>query len=314
MTAIEMPLADLCARARPELACLGDAGVPLVRLLTVVERAGTSRPAGVLADPGFALEVLTLAGPDIDPTLIGRVLDYLRARGDRPSAGTVHVAAAVPRITDAVATYQAKSLAPMDNGTERVWRTWNRRLVAAHGDDDPRYLTAGDLNDLIAGFVVEARRKAGGAKRAGLCSQETAILAYRHMWKYFVQKGWASENVAKRLTKPPRPEPNGRDLKREESVLLRHLAVSTSREPLLDEITLAVPERLGTRPCELRRFRLCDFNTEERTLLARGKLEQGAAPAGPGRPLRPAHGLRRGPPAGAPVPGGVAGQRRDTAA
>lgn len=64
-------LTELCRRVRPELACLGDAGVPLIGLLGVVERAGAGRTVDVLTDPAFALEVLTSIDPGTDPALVG---------------------------------------------------------------------------------------------------------------------------------------------------------------------------------------------------------------------------------------------------
>jgi integrase len=265
-------LSALCGRVRPELASLGDAGGPLLGLLAVVERAGSGRSADVLADPGFALDVLTLAGAD--GALVGRVLDFLRTRGGEVARSAIEVSSSVPRLADAVASYQAGGLALMDNGTVRTYRTWVRRLVERFPDTDPRQMTAGDLTDLIAHHVVEARRSAGGNRRAGLCAQEHAVHAYRHMWSYFVQKGWAYENVAKQLTKPPRPEPLRRDIRREEAVLLRHLALSTSRDPLLDELTLTIPERLGLRSVELRRLRLCDLDLDQRVMVVRGKLDK----------------------------------------
>jgi hypothetical protein len=45
-------LTALCQRVRPELACLGDLGAPLVVMLGVVERAGASRGMDALASRG----------------------------------------------------------------------------------------------------------------------------------------------------------------------------------------------------------------------------------------------------------------------
>jgi len=57
------------------------------------------------------------------------------------------------------------------------------------------------------------------------CAQEHATNAYRHMWVYFVQKGWAYEKVAKQVTKPPRPEPRRRNIRRD----LRQLIADTDQ-------------------------------------------------------------------------------------
>lgn len=83
MSALTLP--SLCQRVRPELAALGDAGTPLVALIDVVARAGTGHPGDALADPGFALDVLTAAGPGTDPALVGRLLDFMRSRVGGPS-------------------------------------------------------------------------------------------------------------------------------------------------------------------------------------------------------------------------------------
>jgi hypothetical protein len=52
---------ELCRRARPEFACLGDLGGPLLAVVGVIERVGATRGCDALADPGFALDVLTAA-------------------------------------------------------------------------------------------------------------------------------------------------------------------------------------------------------------------------------------------------------------
>ena len=73
-------LAHVCARARPSLAALGELGQPLLAVLTTVERVAGSRGPDVLADPGFALEVLGAEGAG-EAAVVGRVLDFLRAEG-----------------------------------------------------------------------------------------------------------------------------------------------------------------------------------------------------------------------------------------
>lgn len=104
--------------------------------------------------------------------LVGRLLDFLRARGSDATRCAIDVSS-VPRLADAVATYQVGGLALMDNGSIRTYRTWHRRLVDKYPDADPRQITAGDLTDLIAHYVVEARRRAGGSRRAGPAPRST---------------------------------------------------------------------------------------------------------------------------------------------
>lgn len=271
----ETTLAELCQRSRPELACLGDVAGPLVALCGVVERLGAGRTSGVLADPGFALDVLTAAGDETDPALVGRVLDYLRSRdGSKPLVQLADSPAvpATARVTmaEAVASYEAGPLAMMATGSTRNYRTWTRRLTEAHAGADPRDMTAGDLRDLIAQHVL-AYRSATDRRTSGRSAEETAVAAYRALWGYLCQKGWAVENVAMELRKPARVDPNRRDIRPDEAVLVRHLATSTSKDPLLDEVTLTIPERLGLRTIELLRLRLCDLDLAQRLVEIWGK-------------------------------------------
>jgi hypothetical protein len=76
-------LIELCQRVRPELACLGDLGRPLLDVVTGIERLGAGRDTGALADAGFVLDILTAAGPAGDAAVVGRVLDFLRTRRGR---------------------------------------------------------------------------------------------------------------------------------------------------------------------------------------------------------------------------------------
>lgn len=264
-------LAQLCDQVRPELACLGEAGTSLVAVLNRVESAGRDHSLEVLDDPGFALDVLIAAGPETEAALVGRVLEFLRVRSNASASGPTSVTLR-PKVcvAEAVATFEAGPLATQADGTRCTYRTWIRRLAVARPDDDPDRVTTGDLRDLIAHHVL-ARREGSTRRLVGNDGAEAAVAAYRAMWRYFVQKGWAARNVAMELDKPPRPDPNRREIRREEATLVRHLAVSTSRDPLLDEVTLSVPERLGVRQIELLRFELCDLDLDERQILVWGK-------------------------------------------
>lgn len=258
-------LVAVCGRARPELASLGDLGTALVATLGVVERAGAGRGVEALTDPGFALDVLTTE-PGVDPALLGRVLDFLRGRAGCGTVGSPGAQRVTVRLADAVASYETGPLALMAKGTIHTYRTWTRRLVTAHADASPDELTAGDLKDLIARHVLAARRD-DERRRSGRSAEENAIGAFRHLWGYLTEKGWATDNIALRLTKPARAEPNRRPIQPDEAVLLRHLAMATGRDRLLDEVTLTLPERLGLRRIELCRLRLCDLD------LARAEVE-----------------------------------------
>jgi integrase len=261
-------LAELCQRARPELACLGELGRPLREVVTVVERRAAGRDGSVLADPVFALDVLTAAGPGTDAAVVGRVLDFLRARS---GAGPVGPATTVPTVTiaEAVESYERGALALMARGTQHTYRTWTRRLVADYGDHGAGSVTAGDLTDLIAKHVV-AGRDADDRRRSGRSAEENAVAAFRHLWGYLVEKGYVADNIAARLRKPTRAEPRRRGFTVEEAALLRQLA-KAGRDPLLDEVTLVLPERLGLRRIELCRLRISDIDFAHRTVEVWGK-------------------------------------------
>jgi site-specific recombinase XerD len=260
---------ELCRRARPELACLGELGRPLLAVVGVIERVGATRGCDALADPGFALDVLTAANGQGDAATVGRVLQFLRLRANgAPPTGAGAVSAGVT-LADAVELYEAGALALMAEGTQHTYRTWTRRLVADHGDRDPSELTAGDLTDLIAKHVL-AGRHGDERRRSGRSAEENAVGAFRHLWGYLVEKGYVTANVAMRLRKPTRAEPNRRGITVEEAALLRELA-RKGRDPLLDEVTITIPERLGLRRIELCRLRLCDLDLERGTVNVWGK-------------------------------------------
>ena len=263
---MNMTLLEVCQRARPELACLGELGRPLLEIVVVVERLAEGRDVGTLADPGFALDVLTAANGDA--AVIGRVLDFLRTRTAAGPAGSVITAPAVTLI-EAVESYEKGALALMASGTQHTYRTWTRRLVADHGGRSPASVTAGDLTDLIAKHVV-ARRSANERRRTGRAAEENAVAAFRHLWAYLVEKGYATANIGMRLRKPTRAEPRRRGFTVEEAALLRQLA-KAGRDPLLDEVTLVLPERLGLRRIELCRLRISDIDFDQRTVEVWGK-------------------------------------------
>jgi integrase len=262
-------LAELCRRARPELACLGELGRPLLAVLGTIERVGATRGCDALADPGFALDVLTAANCDGDAATVGRVLEFLRLRADAPPAGLVAGRSMEVKLADAVELYEAGALALTAEGTQHTYRTWTRRLIADYGDRDPAAVTAGDLTDLIAKHVLAGRR-GDERRRAGRSAEENAVGALRHLWGYLVEKGYAPANVALRLRKPSRAEPNRRGVTVEEAALLRELA-RKGRDPLLDEVTITIPERLGLRRIELCRLRFCDLDLEGGTVEVWGK-------------------------------------------
>ncbi|MCU1388071.1 MAG: tyrosine recombinase XerD [Ilumatobacteraceae bacterium] len=264
----DIRLLDLCERIRPELACLGDLGRQLLDVVGVIERVGASRSIAALDEPSFALDVLT-AGGIHDTRSIGQLLDFLRLRADSGPTGTTKTSTAAVTVAEAVDLYEGSALALMATGTRATYRTWTRRLVIEHGDRTPRSLTAGDLTDLIARHVI-ASRSADDRRRAGRSAEENAVGAYRHLWTYLCDKSYATINIALSLRKPIRPEPRRRAFTVEEAALLRQLA-RDGRDSLLDEVTLAIPERVGLRRIELGRLRVNDIDLERRTIEVWGK-------------------------------------------
>lgn len=53
-------------------------------------------------------------------------------------------------------------------------------LAEAHGSEDPAVVTAGDLKDLIAVYVVAGRERG----HVGRVTEEMGIAAYRALWAY----------------------------------------------------------------------------------------------------------------------------------
>ena len=110
-------LGDTCRRARPQLASLGELGQPLLAVLATVECVAGARGPEVLADPGFALEVLT--ADDADAAVVGRLLDFLRRdAGAAPMPATPAIT-----VAEAVASYETSALSLIAAGTGHTYRT-----------------------------------------------------------------------------------------------------------------------------------------------------------------------------------------------
>jgi integrase/recombinase XerC len=256
----------LCRASRLEFVSLGELGRPLAGAVDRVLLAAADRGPGVLADPGFALEVLAFAGPGSGQAgvLVGRVLDHLRTR-----AGIIEVSTVVLTVADAARGWEAEGLALHSPSTRATYRSWVRRLVAAHGEDDVAQVTSVDLANLIARYT---RSDAGTrGPRHGRSAEESAISAFRNFWSYLLQRGAVARNIGLSLRKPFRPEPLRRAVLPDEAALLRQVS-RMGIDPLLDEAALCLVERLGIRPVEEWRLRLCDVDLTraEVSLLGKG--------------------------------------------
>ena len=244
---------ELYSTARSELAELGEVGRPLLATLELVVFTAGSRGVGVLADPAFALEVLGRGGGQTSPALVGRMLGHLRTRAGVVGDG----GGAMLSVAAAAAQWEAEAFALRAPTTARAYRSWIRRLVDAHGGASVTVMSAVDLANLIASYT----RGDGSARgrQQGLGSEETAVAAFRHFWAYLIEKGAVSRNVARSLRKPLRPEPQRRPIRVDEAALMRQFA-RMGQDPLLDETALCLVERLGMRPVEVTRLRLCDVD------------------------------------------------------
>ena len=160
----------------------------------MIERLAGAAPVTALTEPTFALDVLCAAGTDADPAVVGQVLDFLRRRvgAAPPSTGT-----SSPPVTvaEAVDQYERGALALLARGSQHTYRTWTRRLVTKYGDRSPGSISGGDLTDLIAEHVL-ARRGDDERRRSGRSAEENAVGAFRHLWSYLVDKGYATDNIA----------------------------------------------------------------------------------------------------------------------
>lgn len=246
-------MVELCRAARIELSELGELGAPLLSALDLVMIVAGPRGVGVLGDPAFALEVLQAQGAGrVSPAVVGRVLDHLRTR-----AGVETATGGVLTVADAAATWEAEAFALRAPTTASAYRPWIRRLVDAHGATAVTDVSAVDLANLVASFT----RGDGSARgrQHGLGAEETAVSAFRHFWRYLIDKGAVSRNVARSLRKPLRPEPQRRPIRVDEAALMRQFA-RMGQDPLLEETALCLVERLGMRPVEVARLRLCDVD------------------------------------------------------
>ena len=107
-------------------------------------------------------------------------------------------------------------------------------------------------------------------RRSGRSAEENAVGAFRHLWGYLVEKNYATRTWRCGYASRPGPSRTDAPFTVEEAALLRQLA-RRGRDPLLDEVTVTLPERLGLRRIELCRLRLCDVAVEQATIEVWGK-------------------------------------------
>lgn len=259
-------VAELCAAARADVVSLGELGRELAAALDVVAATAGERPVAVLADPAFALEVMAapwLAGRRPATAAVGRVLDHLRAK-----ARLTGMVARFLTVRDAAADWETRGLALSSPATAATYRTWIRRLVAAHGDDDIAAVTAVHLAQLIASYTRGSGRARGS--QSGRSAEETAISAYRHFWSHLVAAAITSTNPARQLRKPIRHPTHRRPIRTDEAALVRQFA-RLSNDPLLDEVAVCLAERLGVRPVELAGLQLGDVDLDHAEITVVGK-------------------------------------------
>lgn len=265
-----MLVSELCDRVRPELAAFGELGGRLLVALDAVAVVAGLRSVDLLDDPAFALELLTAPREGTEPAVLGRVLDHLRAEASGAGTAGTNKRAGGITVADAIDEYEKGPLLLLAESSQTNFRTWTRRLRARFGDRPVASLTAGDLTDLISGHVARAQDD-HRTKRSGKGSVEMAVAVYRNVWRYLCQKRYATENVAMELRKPARSDADRRAVRRDEAALLRAVA-RTGRDPLLDQVILALPERAALRSIESCRAAIRDADLSNDLLrVRRGK-------------------------------------------
>jgi hypothetical protein len=225
-------LATLCATVEAELRALDPAGV----LAAVAAAAGTAaagRGADALADPAFALDVLasvetsSLGGEAA--LLVARVLDLLRRRSGTAAAGALAPSAVSRTLAEALGEYETTGFLALSPNARRTYRTWTRRLAAAYGDHDVARVRTGDLTNLItARLASRPDPRAQRVRRVtGVRTHITAVQAFRHLWTWLEQMGYADAAVAKALRLPGKPRSSHRrGYTRAEAAVVRNCANS----------------------------------------------------------------------------------------
>ena len=257
-------LAAQCTAMEAELRALDPGGV----LAAVAAAAGTAaagRGTGALADPAFALDVLLaaeaggLAVADATP-LVARVLDLLRRRTG--TAASTNPATPSRTLSVALAEYETTGFLALSANSRRTYRTWTRRLAAKHGSDDVTSLRTGDLTNLITARLASRPdpRTQRVRRVTGVRAHITAVQAFRHLWGWLEEMGYADAAVAKALRLPGKPRSSHRrGYTRAETAVVRQLC-RVGSDPLLDELIVMLAERALLRTGEIQLLRICDLD------------------------------------------------------
>lgn len=267
-------LTDLSAAIEAELRMLDPAGV-LATVATAAATAAAGRGTDALADPAFALDVLACAeqhGVSDAAPMVARVLDLLRRRSGT-TAAALFARTRTRTLSEALAEYEATGFLALKRNTRRTYRTWTRRLAAAHGSEDVTGVRTGDLTNLIAARI--ASRPDPRAQRVrrvtGVRTHITAVQAFRHFWKWLDEMGYADAKVAKALRLPGKPRSSHRrGYTREEAAVVRQLC-RVGSDPLRDELVVMLAERALLRTGEIQLLRMCDLDFVNDTIDVWGK-------------------------------------------
>lgn len=279
-TAERTCLATVCATVEAELRALDPAGV-LASVACAASAAAHARRAttDALADPAFALDVLLateaagLAAADAAP-LVARVLDLLRRRSGTAAPATVPPAPARPRtLSEALAEYEATGFLALARNTRRTYRTWTRRLDAAHGNADLATLRTGDLTNLITVRIASRPdpRTQRTRRVTGVRTHITAVQAFRHLWAWLDAMGYADASVAMALRLPGKPRSSHRrGYTHAETAVIRQLC-RVGSDPMLDTLIVMLAERALLRTGEMQLLRVCDLDFATGTIEVWGK-------------------------------------------
>ena len=271
-------LAALCSAVEAELRALDPGGV-LASVAAAAATAAAGRRATVdaLADPAFALDVLLaaegagLAVADAAP-LVARVLDLLRRRSGTPAAATLS-AHRTRTVSEALAEYETSGFLALAPNARRTYRTWTRRLDAAHGSADVAAVRTGDLSNLITARLASRPdpREQRVRRVTGVRANITAVQAFRHFWGWLDAMGYADAAMAKALRLPGKPRSSHRrGYTHAEAAVVRQLC-RVGSDSLLDTLVVMLAERALLRTGEILLLRLCDLDFANGTIEVWGK-------------------------------------------
>lgn len=201
------------------------------------------------------------------------MLDLLRRRSGNSTAARTEPPARTRPLSEALAEYETTGFLALSPNTRRTYRTWTRRLDAAHGHADVAGVRIGDLTNLItARLASRPDPRAQRVRRViGVRTHITAVQAFRHFWAWLEEMGYADASVAKALRLPGKPcSSHRRGYTREETAVVRQLC-RVGSDRMLDTLVVMLAERALLRTGEIQLLRLCDLDFRTGTIEVWGR-------------------------------------------